>query len=157
MRCSNPACRGGCSISADRLEGEVRAALEAVLADDVWTAQFAPDGLADAEGALAAARENAAALPRKVKFSDPNFSFWKAQADLEVQEALAAVRSITVKATHAHDLPLPHELHDPAKFDAGLRAVTSVGRLVVAPGRGDDRLSYRPFTQGDDVPGVLAA
>lgn len=159
MRCSNPACKGGCSINADKLEAYVHEALTTpLLSDPAWRAQFGDDGLAGAQAALKAAQANRTALTHKVQPSDPDFEVWKAKADAEVAVASEAFQAASAKAHQAKRLPLPEELSDPEQFARGLRAVTSLGRILIEPGRGavDVRTSYVPFGD-DDEARVLAA
>jgi DNA invertase Pin-like site-specific DNA recombinase len=158
MRCSNPECRGGSSVSADRLEAHILGIMRTALADTDFRDQFAPEGLADAEAVLLSAEAERSALTTKVKPSHPDFTAWLADADAEVQAARQRYDQVARLVGESERLPLPEQLDDPVHFSAGLRAITRFDRITVRPGRGSiiDRVDFTPL-DGDDVAGPLAA
>lgn len=159
MRCA--ACNR-CSIRAETLEAYVRAVLENALGDQGFRDEFGVEGLQAAEDALEAAKSERTALTRKIKFSDPDFAAWKAQADADVAAAQADYQRLAVLANESETLPFAHELDDPEAFLRGLRAVAGKGRFVVAyASRGarvavEDRVSYVLHGR-DDVTWAAAA
>lgn len=156
MRCSNPACKGGCSVSAEKLETHVRAEVELLLSNRVFVDEFSPAGLPEAEAAMLAAKAERTALTSKVKPSDPDFSTWLAQADALVSETTNEFTRLSALADQSETLPGPHELDKPEQYARALRAVTGRVRIVVAPGRGsiEDRVD---FERHDHMAGTLAA
>lgn len=155
MRC------GSCyrtAVSADQLEAHVREVLEALLADQDYRDQFAPEGLEAAAEALRAAEDNSAALVEKMPPSHPKFSEWLERYDAELIAARDRYYELAAMADWSNSLPLASELHKPEQFERALRAVTRFDRIVVTAGRGPiaDRVSVRRHA-GDDVTGPLAA
>ena len=158
MRCSGAACKGGCSMRAEVIEGYMLEAMKRALSTRGFRDRFAPDGLAEAETELAATQAERSALTAKVKPSHPDFSAWLAAADADVDIAQRRYLTIAGRANHAEDLPQASELHKPEQFARALRAATSVGRFIVRPGRGPitERVSFEP-DRLDDVTRALAA
>jgi DNA invertase Pin-like site-specific DNA recombinase len=160
MRCSNVACRGGCSVGADKLEAHIAGILRECVGQRSWRDRIAPDGqaLEAAQVELRAAQQNLAALPTVVAFSDPNFPAWKARAEAQVASAQQRHAKLAALAGEHSRIPGADEVDDPhgPGFAAALRGVLRFDRIVVAPGRGalSDRVGFDPV---DDVAGPLAA
>jgi DNA invertase Pin-like site-specific DNA recombinase len=162
MRCSGRACRGGSSITADKLEQHIKDVMAVLLADDAFRDQFSPDGLAEAEAALhkvedARRRFAVDTEARDLLGEDDWRAGLHAHADAVI-DARARYNEVAQLAGESETLPLAHELDDPEQFARALRALCRVRRLVVAPGRGSvaDRLTLVPHER-DDVAGSLAA
>jgi hypothetical protein len=136
------------SIRAEGLEEYVRAVLAHNLGNEGFRARFGADGLEQAREAFEAARSSRRALTDKVDPSDPDFETWKAKADARVAAAQAEHQRLALLTNEAETLPYAHELDKPDAFLRGLRAVSSVGRFVVAyAAKGaripvEDRVSY---------------
>jgi recombinase-like zinc beta ribbon protein len=156
-RCSNPACKGGTSVRAERLEDHVRAEVKLALGKRQFRDQFAPEGEADAKVAWEAAKAERKALMAKVKPSHPEFETYLAEADAEIVRTGSAYAEIAKLARTHERLPEADQLDDPIRYAVALRAITSVVAIIVAPGRGaiEDRVIFRDL--GDDVPRTLAA
>lgn len=165
MRCAASACRGGTSINADKLEVHILDVLTVALDDhseNGFRSQFAPAGLEDARRALAAAQDAVAtwsAMPaaRRARLGADYDTGLDVRLD-EREHARTTVTTIERQASDYEDLPLSSELGDPVQFAKGLRALTSLDRLVVAPGRGKvgDRVTLDPHRR-DDAVRMLAA
>lgn len=161
-RCSNPACGGGSSISADKLEVHVRETLANWLGNKRFVGRRSANRVDDAQQVL----ENAQAELQRY------------MADLETRALVghqawqhgAQARSEAVEAAREHFgvvagqtarvsvLPAAHELEDPEMLLAAIRAM--VAEIVVARGRGriDERVSIRavPVNDLEDGPRVAA-
>lgn len=152
------ACSAGCanSISADKLEGHLRDVAGTLLASKAFRDQFNPVGQTEAEEARDAAKANLDALVEKVAPSHPSFETWNTRYEREYVEAEAAYLRIAATAHRREDLPGPGEMHKPDRFEAALRAITRVNRIVITPGRGSvpDRVNV---DNGDQVAGSFAA
>jgi len=156
MRCS-AVCEGGCSISADGLEAYMLEALQGYLAPgSPFRDLFTPEDTRDAQAALQAAQANRDALPDVMAPTHPKFAEWLARYDAEIVTAQRAFQEASARANRVENLPPADELHKAEQFARGLRAVLTLGRFIVAPGRGAvrDRVS---FIVDDDVTGALAA
>jgi DNA invertase Pin-like site-specific DNA recombinase len=156
-RCSGKECRGGTSISAEKLEGHLRAVLAVVLASEDFRDQFSPDGLADAEIARNAAKADLDGLTDVVPPSHPSFAEWFERYNAAFIRAEAAYLALATKADQHDLLPAADELHKPEQFLRALRALARVQRVVVAPGRGAVADRVRVLDQRDHVSGPLAA
>jgi hypothetical protein len=147
MRCSNPDCRGGTSISAERLEEHVKAGLKELLGDKKARASFAPDGLDEARDALEQAKADRARWAADDRARDlMGDEAWYAGLEdraHKVQRAQAHYQVIASQAARVERLPYPNELDDPDQFVRALRA--GVKRVPVRPGRG---------TIGERVPAI---
>ena len=156
-RCSNPGCRGGSSISADKLEGHVHDQLADAIRGGRLGLSFDDAVKLEAERALAAAEWNLG------QFLEGTSGLPAAQIAAGVARLQAAINGAqgdfqaAVKAS-ARDAVLPtvDELDDPEQL---LRAVEAGVRLIsVRPGRGDGRIRLVFVGQDlDDSTGMLAA
>lgn len=155
-RCSNPACRGGSSISAEKVETYVREAMRE--AAPMFRRRYGVDGVEQARRAVQRARAERKALTSKVRPSHPAFDSFLAQADADVQRAERAYRELSQQAAQREDLPGAEALDDPAKLSRIVRfAVERAGwRPTVAPGRGAVAVRV-DLGRLDDGTGVLAA
>lgn len=160
MRCSNPACKGGTSVSADALEMHVRDELKAAFGNAEYRAQFSPNGLAEAAEKLDSA---SAEVVRYVEDTEIRKLIgdarWRAgmAARVDAENAAREIHRVLAEAAGQYaTLPLAHELDDPAKFAAALRAVITVDRIIVRPGRGviGERVT---FDKRNVVAGSVAA
>lgn len=162
-RCSNTACKGGTSIRAEVVEGFVLTVMQHALTTDEFRLGLAPDGLAEAERAMAAAgtevaRYNADTEIRELLGDDRWREGMRERVAAE-RRAIEAWRAIADRAGHAEDLPGPEQLTDPVHFERALNAVLTVARIVVAPGRGAvaDRVSFPALDERDHVARILSA
>jgi len=158
LRCANPACKGGSSISSDKLTELVRAELKALLADDFWRGHFVPGDLSAARKALAAAE---GAIERHWK-RDDTLPGWKtAMEDKErtLRCAEATHDRVAGEVARHVELPTPEEIDDDVTFLATLLAIRP--DIRVARGRGDiaDRVTWNWLAACafEDQPGVAAA
>ena len=160
MRCSNPECRGGSSISADKLETHVRETLREALGDRTMRLRFVPHGVEAARRALELAESD-----RKRYAMDLDIrgilgeEAWRAGAAARseaVEEARMRYMAIAGQAAVAEQLPAADQLDDDEQLVRAVRAM--VAGLVVQPGRGsvDQRVAVA-FLNLNDGAGVLAA
>jgi len=158
LRCANPACKGGSSISADKLTELVRAELKALLADESWRGHFVPGDLDAASKALEAAR---GAVERHWDRDDtlPGFARALESKTDALHRAEAAFEQVAGEVARHVELPTPAELDDDATLRATLLAIRPVIR--VARGRGEitDRLTWDWLAACafEDEPRVAAA
>lgn len=161
MRCSDPACRGGSSISADKLEGYIRSELAAALGVPGFRKALATHGVDEAWATLQAAEDERTRYlsdldARRLAGSD---TAWRAGLEARagaVNAARETYQALASQAERYEALPLPAQLSDSRKLAAALRI--AVEHIIVRAGRGDvtERVSIR--WQGSDViPGELAA
>ena len=164
MRCANPACKGGTSINADKLEAHVREVMEAAFANFAFRAQFAPEGLEAAEGAWQAASaevERWVGMPaeRRKLLGGARYDAGLDTRLAEEATARATYLEVANRAEQATRLPEAGQpLDTPTLFASGLRALTRAGRIVVAPGRGTiaDRVTFDPVERDHEI-GMRAA
>lgn len=137
MRCSNAACKGGSSISADALDAHVRAVLRAELGTQTWHVRFAVDGLEDARRALIAAedeRQRFAVDTEWIGALGPEAAKANALAfAAKVEEARQRYEAIADYAARSQRLPGADELDDDQQLLRAIGAV--VGSITVARGR----------------------
>ena len=164
MRCSNPDCRGGSSINADRLESWTRETLALALADKSIRDSFSPDGLEEARDALEAAeherRRYAADLDIRALLGDEAWREGATARSTAVNEARDRYQALSTQAARSAVLPAAEELEEPEQLARALAAM--IDAIDVRPGRGavDERASVLWLGQGldrEDVPGALAA
>ena len=159
MRCSNVGgCRGGSSISADRLEEYVREQVASRVGDDVGLrALLVPAGKERAKEAIALADERLVEAMRQAARVASRSQRARQIADAEVDEAeqaleLAeqALREIAVRHAELEDLPTAHEIRT---IDEKLLRAISLGvvKLSVRPGRGTIEERVLIGFKGDDL------
>jgi len=158
LRCANPACKGGSSISADKLTELVRAELKALLADESWRGHFVPGDLSAASKALEAAR---GAVERHWD-RDDTLPGWQPALESKtdaLDRAQATFDQVAGEVARHVELPTPAELDDDATLRATLLAIRPVIR--VARGRGEitDRVTWDWLAACafEDEPRVAAA
>jgi DNA invertase Pin-like site-specific DNA recombinase len=150
-RCSDRACKGGSSISADKLDAYVADALKALLADKVARKRMTPGGVADARTAVKAAEHELDAFAASgVKPSDRIYATTAAALQADLDAAQERYELAVSQAARVVDLPAASQLDDPAKLDHALRA--TLDGVTVARGRGDIasrvRLDWHQFDHG---------
>ena len=134
-RCSNPTCRGGSSISADKLEDYTLRALEKALAKD--EVRVNPGGGDEAREDLTHAETELDLYLATTSISEVGVTRFQAakQARLEAVEAARKVWASRAQVSAQRTvLPGADELSEPGQFERALRSV--VDRIDVVPGRG---------------------
>lgn len=134
-RCSNPACQGGSSCSADALETLVREELRRNLAIPEWTARFVPGDLDAARLELERAESELDTFALTVRATSRAFAPGIALREQALDAAQAAFQLVAGQAARSEVLPSPEQLDDPAQFARAL-AVT-IDHITLARGRGD--------------------
>lgn len=143
-RCAAAACKGGSSISADKLEGFVRSRLADLLGSKAFRVGFGAAGLEEAAEALSRARDARLRLATNTELlaalgSDAAVAMAH-EATREVELAEARYQEIASGAARSRTLPAASELNDPAQLRLAVESI--VGRLSVRRGRGsvDERV-----------------
>ncbi len=159
MRCSNPACRGGSSISADKLETYVRETLAGRLGDRRFRVRLAPAGVDEARETVEMAETALRAYLGMGDIVDAGaFRAGARDRQRTVDEARERYQALAGQDVRSETLPAAGELHKPEQF---LRAVhAAVIEISVRPGRGavEDRVTVRLVgDKFDDGANVLAA
>ena len=140
MRCSNPACRGGSSISADKLETYVAELMAHALHNTRFRELLSPDGLDAARDALELAETERDwyrddVETRALLGSDAEWRKGLAVRVRAVETARERYQVLASQASRVERLPSAGELNDPEQFARALRV--AVDSIVVVPGRGD--------------------
>lgn len=162
MRCSNPACRGGSSISADKLEAHVHERIAARLGDCAFRLRLAPVGLDEARAALEHAEDEreryATDLTAREAFGEKAWLAGARARTAAVDEARERYQTLAGQSARSDVLPAADEVHDPEQLLRAIRAGVTV--LSVRPGRGliGERVTVRFVGDDlDDRAGMLAA
>ena len=152
-RCSAPACRGGSSISAEKLETYIRSQLAAKLGDRRFRISLAPVGLDDARDALSLAeterKRYAVDLAAREALGDDAWLAGARARTAAVEAAQEAYQLIAGQSARSEVLPAASELDDDEQLLRAVRA--AVVSISVRPGRGDvaDRVGL--VLVGDDL------
>ena len=145
-RCSNPDCRGGSSISADKLEDHTLRALFEALSNHRTRVKFIPGGTDEARDALERAEAELEAYMADPELSALGKAFRAGATSRAkaVEQARGVYQERIALAGRAEVLPAAGQLHGPGQFERALAAM--VDRIDVQPGRGtvESRVVHRP-------------
>jgi DNA invertase Pin-like site-specific DNA recombinase len=156
-RCSNRACGGGSSISADTLEGYVREWAAAALTEWAIREWFDVADLEEARAALLDAKAERTAYVTKTAATDPDYEAGREARDRAIEERQTRFDALAEQAAHVEDLPAADQLDDSEALRAALRVL--VDRITVRRGRGtaEDRVRIVRRHHDVDVAGASAA
>lgn len=164
-RCSNRACRGGSSISAQRLDGYVRGALIAearqieASGPNGWRLRFVPGDVDAARAELETRESDLATFLQTVRPSAPGYANAYAALESSLDVAKRAHADLATQAAHCEQIPAVDELHIDEQILRGLRLART--RIVVRRGRGslDARVdvSFWNVNALDNRAGIAAA
>lgn len=159
MRCSAPACRGGSSIAADKIETYVREVIGDMLSDKRIRDSFAPNGIEEARDALEVAESErkrfAADLDIRTLLGDDAWRDGARSRTRAVEEARDRYQLIAGQAARSELLPAAGQLDDPEQFQRALRAVVATGMTIsVRSGRGavEDRVTFHDADPESSAP-----
>jgi DNA invertase Pin-like site-specific DNA recombinase len=137
MRCSNAACKGGCSISADKLEEHVRKLISRKLIGGKLDVHTGEDELALATAALEQAHANQTAFMAGLVeggFDATTIALGAAPLQAALEAAEDRYADAASRAAIEDVIPAASELDDPAQLRRAVRAM--VATFTVTPGRG---------------------
>lgn len=137
MRCSNPACKGGTSISADKLEWRVREWAKQEIGSPTFRVKFDHSSLHDAEQALEDAEAERKRFATDLEMRDIlGDAAWREGAQARktaVDEARDHLRSIASESALSERVPAADELDDDEGLLCAIRLLAP--SIVVRPGR----------------------